>query len=108
MPCHQQAGEQDWKISFHFIFQIVVSSAQFRLLYHRMAELIRASLGDLAVALSLADVPAGKQQQQQMETAAMQDPLYGALVGMDMHPRQNVFQARHLSSPAASQNALQL
>lgn len=88
-------GEQDWKISFHFIFQIVVSSAQFRLVYHHMAELIRTTLENLAAALRLVDTP-DKDRQMQMETDAMRDPLHGALVGMDMHPRQNVFQVRFL------------
>ena len=80
-------SQEDWKISFHFIFQITVSSIQFRLVYHHMAELIRSSLDNLAAALGLADGQIGG-----YETAAMKDPLFGALVGMDLHPRQNVYQ----------------
>lgn len=80
-------SQEDWKISFHFIFQITVSSTQFRLVYHHMAELIRSSLDNLAAALGLADGQIGG-----YETAAMKDPLFGALVGMDLHPRQNVYQ----------------
>ena len=89
-------GEQDWKISFHFIFQIVVSSAQFRLLYHHMAELIRTKLENLAAALRMVDA-SDNDKQMGMETDAMRDPLHGALVGMDMHPRQNVFQVLPIS-----------
>lgn len=93
---------KDWKISFHFVFQIFVSSTQFRMIYHRMSELIRDSSNhkDLAIALNLRDPDAedecdGEDSQKNAATLrAMQNSQDGCLAGMDMHPRQNVYQGQ--------------
>ena len=72
-----------------------MSSTQFRLAYHRMAEAIQksADTADVAVALNLLDEPDESCRRKRL-TSAMQNPLYGALVGVDLHPRQNVYQVR--------------
>ena len=89
-----EEGESDWKISFHFVFQILVSSTQFRLIYHRLSQLICKEASSLAVALNLADCENDEDGKRVMMTDAMLDPAFGALVGVDMHPKQNVFQVR--------------
>lgn len=103
MSCNQEGTrfipkENDHKISFHFVFQIVVSSVQFKLLYHHMADILQKECSSaVAAALNIAEAPEDEGQRCTLETEAMQDPLWGALVGMDMHPSRNVYQVRFLT-----------
>lgn len=79
--------------------QILVTSTQFRMIYHRMAELIRETPAtrDLAVALNLQDeFCEDNEAALRAVTSPSQEQALGALVGMDMHPRQNVYQASNL------------
>jgi hypothetical protein len=80
--------------------QILVTSTQFRLIYHRMAELIRddEETRDLAIAMNLRDECDDDEDCHNTATlrAISSTSPMGALVGMDMHPRQNVYQASPL------------
>ena len=75
------------------VAQIIMTSTQFKVAYGRMAEVIQksADLHNLAVALNLED-ETNVEESLRKHTEAMRNPEYGALIGMDMHPRQNAFQ----------------
>lgn len=113
------------KISFHFVFQLLVTHAQFRQLYETMVDFIvgHSECRDVACALELVDSVAQQQQQQQQsfETEKREEAKarilascgkqgdtgskhYDSLVGLDLHPRQNA--AQGLASLGARKTAL--
>lgn len=116
-----QDGVEDWKISFHFVFQVAVSLFQFRCLYEMMASFISncqvlPGMQDLAFFLGLVSLQQYEKSCQpshvtgDLKKAAlcrlfmMETPHKGVangsiicgsmspLAGMDLHPRQNAQQ----------------
>lgn len=116
-------GASDWKISFHFVFQTLITLAQFRCLYELIVQSISSSHSNahLAYFLDLISI----QEYEQRSPSCNRDGAFAcgeeakrcddikvsaldgmlcknsggtgmareaALMGMDLHPRQNAYQ----------------
>lgn len=91
------------KVSFHFVFQLLVTHAQFRQLYEDVVDFLVKSEDeeeclDVACALELAECAIGDSSSSGAEAArarilasSSRSPVH-ALVGLDLHPRQNAAQ----------------
>jgi hypothetical protein len=125
LVCNGGHCSSDWKISFHFVFQTLITLAQFRCLYELIVQSISRSKSNahLAYFLDLISIQEyeqrapscnGKGKEEQEEEAKRFDDLKvsaldamlcsnssgggtgmareAALMGMDLHPRQNAYQ----------------
>ena len=113
----QLKDQQEWKISFHFIFQIVTTPAQFRRVYQAVQQAVftrHRTLVDLLDKMTTAQsehkeatttgshgavfLKAVLQQQQQQqqhkddEATISSDNVSKALIGVDLHPLTNKVQ----------------
>jgi hypothetical protein len=123
---HQANHGSDWKISFHFIFQILVSQSQFEAVYNLVTSKVASESADLAMVLNCVSIRGWESSSamklghsthslQDAQAAAMGSVLrryaasgggsapaagtsagdadcMAALIGLDLHPKQNAHQ----------------
>lgn len=80
----------DWKVSFHFVFQLLLTTEQFKAVYEHLAQHISGS-ADMKMLSSY--LLKSSQSEPDLAAQILKDgEWWCGLLGMDLHPRQNAFQ----------------
>lgn len=106
----RRVDEKSTKVSFHFVFQLLVTHAQFRQLYEDILSFLAKDEACVDVARAL-ELTAGDSDPEEARSSILlhasasssSDPPFHALVGLDLHPRQNA--AQGLASLGARKSA---